>query len=308
MNRELGVVVGALTCALCACGGPGAQQVSSYPPAKIQTAEDAKKWASMSAPNMYFVGSSPFLLAAFSASSSDGGCPVKTDDGTTVRYTGGCTAPGGSSWSGSASFARATGPDGKPSDAGFGAYRYDGLTVQSSVTCDGGTATAKGTYDGTSTVSGTPEDVTFQVDLRGVGSGVASGACATPATSVAYSYSGSFKGADTSRTWNGSGKAGSSTLGGASVSTKDEVISPSVCGHEAASGTTTVTAGSTTLLITYDGATKCDSDSRVKWSLDGADQGELVGVQCGVAPGGELGALALAVGSAFVWRRRRRHA
>jgi hypothetical protein len=134
---------------------------------------------------------------------------------------------------------------------------------------------------------------------------VASGPCAAPATSIAYAYSGSFKGADTSRTWNGSGKAGTSALGGASVSTKDEVISSSVCGHEAASGTTTVTAGSTSMVITYDGATKCDTDSRVKWSLDGADQGELVGVQCGVAPGGELAALALAGASVIPWFRRR---
>ncbi len=300
LSRVSMLVVGSV---LTACGGPGSQQLGSYPPAKIQTADDAKTWARMSAPNMYSAGYLPYSLAVLSTQFSDAGCPTRTDDGTTIRVSGGCTAAG-NTWSGAVVYERAR-VNGELSDAGFGSYRYESFAIEGNTTCDGGTGVSKTTYDGTLSLTGTSDAREFKLDVRMANGGIASGVCAAPAQSAAYAYSGTANGPNERTTWNGSGRAGSTTIGVADVSTKDEVISSAECGSEAASGATTVTAGSTKLVITYDGATKCDTTSTVKWSLNGVDQGELTGVSCAAAPGGELASLALLGVALASWLRRR---
>lgn len=63
-----------------------------------------------------------------------------------------------------------------------------------------------------------------------------------------------------------------------------------MCTDEALSGTTTINAGSHTIDVSYDGQTDCDTTHTVRWTFDGADQGELAGSSCS-AGGGSSGAL-----------------
>ena len=83
----------------------------------------------------------------------------------------------------------------------------------------------------------------------------------TTTRTVAFSYRGTAK----NDVWNGSGSMGNSVTGKVSAETKDEVTAGS-CDYEAESGTTTITSGSSKVVITYDGASKCDMSSTVKWS------------------------------------------
>src|SRR5207237_7006940 len=80
------------------------------------------------------------------------------------------------------------------------------------------------------------------------------------------------------------------------------------CFSEAHSGTTTLTGGGKTAVITYDGGTDCDEEGTVTWTLDGVDQGEVAGVACTVTGvhGRASGSLLLAAGAIAIALSRRR--
>ena len=81
-----------------------------------------------------------------------------------------------------------------------------------------------------------------------------------------------------------------------------------VCQDEALSGQTSIT-GLRAVEIRYDGATDCDAESTVTWSLDGVVQaGELTGVECSATPGRRgswVTLLVLGVVALVLVRRRR---
>jgi hypothetical protein len=159
--------------------------------------------------------------------------------------------------------------------------------------CSGQMVDTKLVYDGTFNVTANGSTKQFTVDLTSTSSG-SDTSCVTMTGSSATSYSGTV----TDNTWNGSGDTGNSTQGKVHGETKDEVLS-GPCSSEAQSGTTTLTSGSNTVIITYDGATKCDQSSTVKWSLNGTDMGELTGVRCEASAG-------LLAGASALWLLRRR--
>jgi hypothetical protein len=157
------------------------------------------------------------------------------------------------------------------------------------------TVTSDGSF--TSTTAGNLTN--FQVQLTITGNGVdistssMSGCMVSSGSStsqrVVVDYSGSHTGTTVSfgssappSTWNGSGRFGTTTLGVLSTSTHDEVLDQMTCQHTPLSGTTTITAGSDTAVITYQGATTCDMTASAAWTLNGAAQPNLTGVSCSV--------------------------
>jgi hypothetical protein len=121
-------------------------------------------------------------------------------------------------------------------------------------------------------------------------------------------YSGTVQGGYTgATTWNGSGSISRDgiTIGSGEVeaSTVNQVRDNAACGGEPASGTTTMTSDSHTVVITYDGATDCTDKHTAKWTKDGEDMGSIEGITCSSGRSGAGGLLFVLV--ALVWARRR---
>jgi len=288
----------------------GSDFIKGLPPGTIQTATDMKAWAGASAPGAYYSGLTGLLIAGIDgvgtgsgSGSSAPACPTKTTTDTTTSYTGGCTDDKGRMWFGSATSVGDSTTGGTITYDGFG---YDGMA-----TCMNMMYPQHIQFDGTLKQNiGTTN--TFTVNVTTTSDGVNSMTCVTASGKSAVVYSGSFTptGADTNgdgtpdgKLWEGSGDFGNTLTGRVSATTVDELVDNSVCSHEAASGTTTVTAGNDVAVITYDGATDCNTMSTVTWTLNGVDQGELTGVSC--HSGGGRGSWPLAVALALVLRSRR---
>lgn len=270
-----------------ACGGGdggGAVFLDDLDPATFDTPEKAQEWAtSASAPNVLAFAVLPISLADIQRQSGDT-CPTKTESGTTVTYTGGCTDQGGQTWVGKAVV----------SMGASGSYRYEGFGFSGMEDCNGTMHSESLKFDGSLTIEMSGNGSTFEIEMTGNATGAEEPDCVDESGRWAIVYSGSMRrgGPDTDadgqpddQVFNGSGKIGSELTGVAEAVTEDEIVNEAVCPHEAASGKTTVTAGGHSLVITYDGATDCDPESTVTWSYDGMDRGELMGVQCAVASG-----------------------
>jgi hypothetical protein len=283
-----------LTAFASACTGSKSDAtLAGYPDAPLKDMIDAKQWSQISAPNAYVLGLVPTLLVG--VGSLDGGtsdCPVQMKTDTTLHVSGGCTDAMGRQWLGTMDEQQDT-PDG-----GTGHISYAGFGYSEMNACGGAMLETKVVYDGTVTVTGAQGNQQFTVDVTSTSSGP-DPSCAMKSGSTATSYQGTI---GTNSTWNGSGSTGNSVDGKVHGVTKDEVVD-GPCSSEAQSGTTTVTSGSDTVVITYDGATKCDASSTVKWSLNGADMGELTGVRCSASVG-----LLTAAAALCLLRRRRRGA
>ncbi|HEY3359921.1 MAG TPA: hypothetical protein VGQ83_42110 [Polyangia bacterium] len=221
----------------------------------------------------------------------DPACPAITDDGTTLVITGECTDSTGVRWFGSANIAR--------SGASDRALTLDGYGHSSDL---GDTRTT-----GTFTITETAADLhSFAAHL------VVEGGITTT-----VEYAGSVSGfyGDDVTVWNGHGTVARSGMveptGEVAATTVDQRLD-SACSGEAVSGTTTITAGGHTVVVTYDGATDCDEQHSARWTFDGADRGLVGGVQCAAAPGQTprsmalLGVVALALTLAVARRRARR--
>ncbi|MFZ5468285.1 MAG: hypothetical protein ACOZIN_02510 [Myxococcota bacterium] len=293
--------------ALLGCGGStAAPLLDSYQPATVETEAQAKTWASVSAPMVYVQASMPLAsiglatqLPADASSSFDPDCPKRTQSGNTLTVEGGCTDKNGVKWFGKAV------QNSEAAGSTTGRFTYQDFGMERSETCQGNTVTSKATFNGVLDVSGTQQETRFDVDTKAEGTDLDESTCAVKTLSAAWDYQGTIQRDGNATTWNGSGRMGSSELGVVSAETKDEVLNPSTCANEASSGTTTIKAGSNIVVITYDGATKCDDNSTAKWSLNGADKGELTGVACSAASGPATVGASLMVLAALALVRRR---
>ncbi len=217
----------------------------------------------------------------------DGVCPREERLEDVQKLTGnGCTETGEYRWLGSATRTAYGG--------GEFSIVWEHYGYEREVRCDFGKLTEKEMTTGRMHLldGGVSVDVRFET----VNCQLANG------ETTAFDYTGTFSGdwsVSPAGTWNGAGRAGTSRLGAWEVRTVDEILGGG-CEHEAASGTTTLRAGGTEVVITYDGATDCDEESTVQWSLNGTPQGELAGIPCSISP-------SLMAGLALLLLRRRLH-
>jgi len=229
----------------------------------------------------------PIGLAMGDSTFSDAACPATSDDGTTVRITGGCTDSDGVQWSGSATAVRGA--------AGL-------LTVTFT---DYGSDQILGPVRETGTVvvrELAPDRHSFDVDITSEGG-----------LDAVIMYSGTVDGTATSAstTWNGHGtisRDGDFFDGGTiEATTVNQLRDNSICPGEGISGQTTMVSDDHTVVIDYDGATDCDDHDAAHWSRDGEPQGTIDGISCSAGSGaggpGAVALIALALGLA---RRRRR--
>jgi hypothetical protein len=173
---------------------------------------------------------------------------------------------------------------------------YDHWTISEMCMGQMNTVTANGTF--TSAPSGNVTNFQVQLTISGTGVDITTSSMMTCTVSssaptsqrIVIDYSGSYTGTMVSfgassppTTWNGSGRFGSTEFGMLSATTHDEVLDGMTCQHTPLSGTTTVTAGSDTAVITYQGATSCDMTASAAWTLNGAAQPNLTGISCSVS-------------------------
>lgn len=279
--------------AVIACDdGPAGEVLSSLPPAEI-SAETPP--SGFSAPLVFFASMSPLTYI------TDPSCPTQTEEGDVVVLQGGCTDLQGLEW-----FGRATIPVGMmPSDVtevnGVVMYEDFGNTAPSP--CPTATTTVRQRSNGTFSLSSNEEVASFDANLVVTTTGVLDD-CEEGERRTAIDYSGTVKvEGNGAQTWSGSGSVGSDAVGRYDVRTDAEVINEEICPTEAVSGTTTVTAGEHVAVFTYDGATDCNPESTVTWTLDGVPQGELMYVRCSATPGHADTPVALVVALGVVLAR-----
>ncbi len=111
-------------------------------------------------------------------------------------------------------------------------------------------------------------------------------------------------------TWQGEGELGAQGLGRVRVRGRAIALDDEVCSHEPLAGTLELRADGHEVVIRYDGASDCDQPGTALWWLDGAPQGELTGINgglaCSVGSGGRgLGPLALSLLLLLARRRSR---
>ena len=279
--------------------------LDSYPPLQLSPGNVAA-FATASAPNMFMIG---IVLLAVPGLEQDPLCPKVTETPTEATYEGGCTTMDGTRIVGKAVVSQTA--------EGHGIIRYFGWGMGETEVCQGVNVDTLVTYTGTMTYNRTAAGAaSFDLEVELDATGADPDSCAMLTTTAAYDYAGSFVGTETvegnidleqSTTWNGSGLVGTAILGKLSTSTQNEVVDGTVCDTEAASGTTTLQSGPDTAVITYDGLNDCDMESTVQWSLNGAPQGELSGVQCSASTGPARHSwLGLGLALGLVLRRRRR--
>jgi hypothetical protein len=294
--------------------------LSGLGPAALDGAVNARTWARLaSAPQVFFTAYLPIYQADQLVAQSET-CPAVVIENNVRTYTGGCTTSTGEPWFGTATV---IGPVvyGIP-----GTVTYEGFGHGGMVQCGGAAHATETRYTGSVRRGSAGPAVPVVVDL-GLAVERVDAACATEQTSLGYDYAmtvdtsgdADMSGTPDRRTWVGSGRVGKNGgehAGLVTASTASEVTGEA-CGPEALSGTTTIAAGGHTLGIGYDGLTDCENGSTVQWSYDGADQGELTGVNCRAAAGrrGGAGAVGLGLGLglglwglglALATRRRRR--
>ncbi len=303
MHREARFFLASLpilgSLALGACDGRHANAVlDPLPPATIDPAAPP---LSYSAPTMFAVA----IGSTAQIDTEPHECPVDREEGGTHIREGGCTDESGREW-----FGRLTYPvSPTPGVLASGTIVYQGFGSSEPTECaDRPDATARQLLDGTVEVRSTETGLTFDADIVITNDGVQDD-CSEEPVDGAFRYSGTMTQAGERNTWSGSGSLGSEAIGRYEISTEDEVIDDTVCESEALSGTTTI-SGDHVVVVTYDGATDCDEDSTITWTLDGVDQGEASGIQCSASPGRSAPPwLALAgLAGALAWRVRRRSA
>lgn len=294
-----GILAGtaALTAAIvvagCSGGGGGGGstnggKIDALPPAALDTSAAVMVFAqSSSMPNAFTAGFLPYIAISLS---SDTSCPARSTNGDTTTYTGGCTDANGNTYGGTLIAKNIQGTS--PSDGGL---TYQGFSIGTATTC-GSASLVK--FDGAMT---THASGAIHLDLGLDIDGYADGTCDPETGFSGYVFDGTVAQQGSNGTlWTGTGKVGYTATGAitqsgkSDVSTQSELIDDGICNSEAASGSTTFSAGGHSAVVTYDGATDCSPSSTVTWSYDGTNQGTLAGVQCDVASTtGRLDALAL---------------
>jgi MYXO-CTERM domain-containing protein len=282
--------------------------LDGYPPIELSPGNVAA-FAGASAPNIFGIGIA--LLAAPNLA-NDPNCPKVTETAIETVYEGGCTTMQGNQVVGKASV--------RETADGDATIEYVGWGMGNTETCNGAMVDTLATYTGTMHIDKTATGAaSFDLEIEINAEGPDENSCAIYSATAGYDYAGSFVGGENAQggfdlnsasTWNGSGQVGSSVLGKFNTKTADELVDRSACETEAISGTTTLSSGSDTAVITYDGATDCEMTSTVRWSLNGVDQGELTDVQCSVSrvghdPRGLFALFAAGLVVAGLARRRR---
>jgi len=247
--------------------------------APFANVEDVKTWAtSASAVGVYSHADRPIAVADGQDMYEDATCPAITDDGTTLTITGDCVDDMGHDWKGEVTVVR----DGDDRSLTFKKFEGD-----------------DGTFTLHSVKAGLHE---FEAHL--VGGGV-----------TTIDYMGSVQGDyGVATTWNGSGHVKRqgfiSPNGAVDASTLDEVVDDATCSGQPASGSTTLESGSDTAVITYDGASDCDSKQNAQLTVNDEDKGLIDGITCSLgacgAPGGSSVAGVALLLAAFGLRLRRR--
>ena len=271
------------------------------------TPGNVRAFANASAPQIFTWG-----VAVYSGVGvSEDPCPKMTQDGNKKIFEGGCTTMDGQTVTGNA-IAEET-------DTSID-IEYDTFGYAQVGDCHGAQVEQRyafdGTFNGKQLAPGKGE---FKADL------VIDSHDADPASCVAVNetylidYAGTAEGMQNINggialegrtTWDGSGRVGAESVGRADVSTSREVIDRAVCATEALSGTTMLQSAGDKAVITYDGASDCEPNSTVTYTINDAPQGELIGVSCAIDPREDNGwpwALLSALGLVRCpWRRASR--
>lgn len=303
-RRLVPLLTSLVALSLTGCGGDGgaAEELDGYKEAKLESGDDIKQWSgNASAATIFFFSMTPMLAADLSHQGEDAtNCPELITEGSKKTYRGGCTDASGKTWFGTAvseSFNQET--------SSVGLIRYEGFGYESTKTCGGQPTTSSLKVDGEIKGEGTQNtskptfDINFRMELGGVDDD-----CTLKNNTVLIDYEGAFEPAGNGQKWSGKGKIGSPTIGKVELSTVDQVLDTETCLSESLSGSTTLKAGKSTVVVTYDGATDCDDDSTAHWSLNGQDQGELGGIGCSAGGGMGLAWGALAALLILLPRRR----
>jgi len=270
---QIAVFFGALGALSCSAQ----QDFTPSPP--FESLEHVKTWATASsAVSVYSNVYKPIAVADGKETYDDAVCPALSDDGTTLTITGDCVDDRGKNWKGQATVVR----DGD--DRTLTLDKFEG---------NAGTFTLH----------------QVKVGLHEFEAHLVLGDVTT------IDYTGSVQGDyGASTLWNGSGQVKRQGVfppnGEVDATTLDEIVDDALCVGQPASGSTTLTSGSDTAIITYDGETDCDSKKNAKLSVNGEDRGLVDGINCAVraggAPGGSSAAAALLLLTAAALRLRRR--
>jgi len=288
------------------CGGHGgaAEELDGYKEARLESGDDVKQWSgSASAVTIFFFSMTPMLAADLAHQLDDAtSCPELITEGSKKTYKGGCTDESGKTWFGTAvteSFNRET--------SSVGLIRYEGFGYESAEPCGEQTVTESlKVYgeiqgEGSENLSRPTFDINFRMEQSN-----ANEDCTLESETLLIDYEVAFEPMGSGQKWSGKGWIGSPSAGKLELSTVDQLLDTETCQDESLSGTTTLKAGKSTVVVTYDGATDCDEDSTAHWSLNGQDQGEMAGIGCS-AGGGGMGLAwgALAALLSLLPRRRR---
>jgi hypothetical protein len=229
------------------------------------------------------------VVGAFS--NSDPACPVVEDDGAGhLVATGGCTDTSGVVWTGTLDYL-ATKTSVLATLTGFG-FSFEGE-------CYGSPITLQQTIDGTIALDYGGGVLAY--DLQGVWPHANILTCEITDANFIMDYDLQFQSVGKESLYSGSGRYADDVYGRVDVQTIGQL--EDTCFTEADSGVTLLTTSEHQVAITYDGAIDCDDPGTATWSLDGAPQGEILGVECSSTPGA-AGWLALAPLAALIRRRR----
>lgn len=229
-------------------------------------------------------------LPIFAVVASSNGCPSTTEsaDGNqlTVDAGEGCYDEDGKLWSGRLEV---------DSDLdvrlhGWAKYRFRGLGF----TFDGACGSSSLHWTGLAFLRTAQDFYRLSVDLRQDAYELEEDTCTATHEVRGWDYvleiDDAHDGADNDdvadgSSWSGSGRIGIQSRGSLVAETFDEVDLVDACESEMESGLTRLDGAGHVTTIRYDGATDCDDPPTARWSLDGVDRGEVVGIACSASPG-----------------------
>jgi len=238
----------------------------------MDLSENVYDASAVSTPWMMFLALSPSGLTGL----VDGDCPAVTPTDNGQITQGDCTDGDGNVWYGTATVSGLK-------------TTYEGFGTSSSSACLDEEGTNTAIYDGEVTLApaggqGTQFEADLLIHSYGLGDD-----CIPFDRHLGLAYRGEveYSGEDLDTDgqpddgiFNGSGLYGVSDFGRVYGVTVNERINSVECEFEAADGNTTITADDQTAVINYNGASDCDENATVTWTLDGEDQGELEHVSC----------------------------
>ena len=295
---------------------PKPDPFDDYADADLTNPDTVRVFSQASSPNVLLLSLSLVTIVTNAADSD--GCPVVAKDKKAgiVTFTGGCEA-GGLSVTGTMTLALDDVDNPTQQTVEFS----KDFLIEQEQPCD-----ATGSVTNRIGVSGTmifQESGVFDVDIALLGSDIDTKACTSFPNDSLLDYQGTTStgfeigdgetettttttsGPEKPAVYSGSGRYATTSIATGKVDavTDNEQILGDTCNTEALSGTTTLTTDANEVVITYDGASDCDPESTVTWTLNGAAQGELEDVAC--STGATPASFMMLLGTLFLLRRRR---